>query len=54
MYRRNYEKLCLKTSTVHYWLGLEDGFLLGIKNIVIVSITFGFSHGMRNYRDGFR
>jgi hypothetical protein len=30
MYRRNYEKLCLKTAPIHYWLGFEDGFLLGL------------------------
>ncbi len=30
MYIRNYEKLCLKTATIQYCLGLEDGFLLGL------------------------
>jgi hypothetical protein len=30
MYRRNYEKLCLKIATIHYCLVLEDSFLLGL------------------------
>jgi hypothetical protein len=42
MYRSNYEKLCLKTATIHYWLGLEDGFLLGFWD--------GFQQG---YKKGF-
>jgi hypothetical protein len=45
MYRRNYEKLCLKTAPIHYWLGLEVGFLLGLWDGFQLGLEDGFQLG---------